>query len=360
MQLEGKGLYIWKIHRCEDGDPVRIVQRAQSAGLSHVLVKIADGARSYNVDLAGPVVDALKGAGLQVWGWQFVYGEEPFAEAEIAAHRIKALALDGFVVNAEDSYKGKHAQASAYMELLRERVGDLPVALSSYRYPNYHPELPWTEFLSHCDVNMPQVYWVQANNPDQQLDRSKRQFDNIYPVVPIIPTGSAYEEFGWRPQASEVVLFMRHAREQGFPAANFWSWDYAGSDAGRDFWDAIADFDWPLEEPVQDVVESLLTALTAGDVNAVVELYHENAVLVTSRHTIQGHANLRKYFAYLLRLELPGAEFVLETRHNAGHIRHVRWDARATTNGKQVNNGQDTIQVRKGKIQYHSSIYRIA
>src|SRR5574341_428541 len=113
MALEGKGVYIWQLHKCDAGNAGVISHRAQQAGLSHVLIKIADGARAYNVDLAAPVVDALKAAGIQVWGWQFVYGDEPFGEAEIAAHRVKTLSLDGFVVNAELDYKKKHAAAAA-------------------------------------------------------------------------------------------------------------------------------------------------------------------------------------------------------------------------------------------------------
>ena len=33
MPLEGKGFYIWKIHRCEGGNAQTIVQRAKDAGL---------------------------------------------------------------------------------------------------------------------------------------------------------------------------------------------------------------------------------------------------------------------------------------------------------------------------------------
>ena len=51
MTLRGKGYYIWKIPNCENGDPAAIANVAAQAGLSHVLIKIADGVGSYNVDL---------------------------------------------------------------------------------------------------------------------------------------------------------------------------------------------------------------------------------------------------------------------------------------------------------------------
>lgn len=358
LLLEGKGIYIWKIHNCEGGNPTAILNRTCEAGFTHVLIKIADGPRAYNVDLAAPLVEALKGAGIKTWGWQFVYGDEPFGEADIAVHRIRTLGLDGFAVNAESHYKGKHAAASAYMASLTSRV-DVPLALSSFRYPAYHVTLPWTEFLSGCALNMPQVYWVQAANPTQQLDRSIAQFQNIYPIRPIVPTGAAYAEYGWRPTAAQVREFLAHAREIGLSAANFWSWDYAGSSAGRDLWDAIAGYEWPVSAPVLDVVDRLLNALNRQDVDAVIGLYQPNAVLVTSRETLQGHLEIRQYYLNLLAAQLPQARFVLETRVIDGNIRHIKWDAIGATNGKSVNDGLDTIGLRQGLIQYHSSVYRI-
>ena len=51
MALEGKGYFIWQIAKTEDGNPVTIANKAVEAGLSHVLIKIADGIHTYNVDL---------------------------------------------------------------------------------------------------------------------------------------------------------------------------------------------------------------------------------------------------------------------------------------------------------------------
>lgn len=357
LPLEGKGFYIWKIHNCEGGNPTAILKRASAARLTHVLIKIADGPRAYNVDLAAPLVEALKGGGLKAWGWQFVYGDEPFGEAAIAVHRLRTLGLDGFVVNAETAYKGKYAAANAYMESLRARI-DVPVGLSSFRFPAYHPTFPWTEFLSACDLNMPQVYWVQATNPAQQLDRSIAQFQDVYPVRPIVPTGAAYEEFGWRPTLAQVAEFVHHARQIGLAAANFWSWDYGGSAAGRDLWDVIAGYEWPVSAPPRDLIDVLVAALNRQDLDAIVQLYQPNAVLVTARDTMQGHTQIRQYYLNLLAA-LPRAHFALETRLIDGNIRHIRWNAAGASSGKTVDDGYDTIGLRQGLIQYHSSVYRL-
>jgi ketosteroid isomerase-like protein len=212
--------------------------------------------------------------------------------------------------------------------------------------------------LSFCDINMPQVYWLKATNPAEQLDRSIAEFETIFPVLPIIPTGAAYAELDWRARPVEIEAFLQRARQHNLSAANFWSWDYAGSAEGADLWQAIATYDWPVDKPKGELVESLFDALNRHNVSDLVNLYHPNAVLVTPRHNIGGRDAIRQYYTRLLKTDLPGARFRVETRVSESYIRHVKWDATAT-NGKSVSDGYDTIALRDGLIQYHSSIYRV-
>ena len=95
MALTGKGMMIWKIPSCEEGNPSKIASVAKAAGFTHVLIKIADGTYSYNInrttniDLVPPVVSALKAQGLKVWGWHYIYGDNPTGEAKTAANHGK-------------------------------------------------------------------------------------------------------------------------------------------------------------------------------------------------------------------------------------------------------------------------------
>ncbi len=52
MAPVGKGFYIWKIPNCEGGDIEKIAYTAYRAGLTHVLVKVANGIYDYNYDSA--------------------------------------------------------------------------------------------------------------------------------------------------------------------------------------------------------------------------------------------------------------------------------------------------------------------
>lgn len=244
-------MYLWIISRVEKGDPVQIAELAQQAGLSHVLIKVADGPYPYNIDpktgqdLVPGVVAELRKRNIQAWGWQYIYGRNPAAEAAMAARRVGEFRLDGFVVNAEVEFKQKNMDAPAkqYMKTLRAELPHTPIGFSSYRYPSLHRPLPFETFLEYSDINMPQVYWVQANNPAYQLLRSVREYEALKPLRPIIPTGCAYPEGAWSPTATQVHEFLRTCVENGIPAANFWEWYYAQRNPA--VWHTLSVFDWP-------------------------------------------------------------------------------------------------------------------
>lgn len=267
--LRGKGMWIWQIDRllkriADQPGPAdlnhRLAEMAARGGLTHVLVKIADGAMPFNLGPGGtdrvrPLVEALRRAGVGVWGWQFVYGFVPHADparvvdvppelqAEVAIRRVEQFGLDGFVVNAEGSFKGQPGRAARYMERLRADLPDLPIGLSSYRFPKLHRSFPWGEFLAHCDLDMPQVYWFNTP-PAESLRRSLAEHAGLPHARPIFPTGAAYTMEGGVSATPEAIrAFLAAAGDTfGLAGANFFQW-HSALDAGR--WDAIAAHPWP-------------------------------------------------------------------------------------------------------------------
>ena len=140
MALLGKGFYIWQIPRCEGGNPAAIAATAKAAGLSHVLIKIADGSEwAYNydiergIDLVPPVLDALKQEGIEVWGWHYIWGKNPRGEARLAIRRARELGIDGYVIDAETEFKqeGMKAAAKVYMRELRAGLRNISIGLST-------------------------------------------------------------------------------------------------------------------------------------------------------------------------------------------------------------------------------------
>jgi hypothetical protein len=266
--LEGKGLYIWRVSECEEGKAQVIAARAQQAGLTHVLIKIGHGPNPYRYnigigfDQVAPLVNALRTIpGFQVWGWQYTFGEEPEAEAQIAVDLVQQYKMDGFVINAEKEYKRDDIKPNAprYTETLRRSLEDadledLPVALSSYRYPIWHRRFAWAPFLELCTIMMPQVYWVARSNPDSvsNLHRCLDQYRQLGWTGPVIPTGAAYDEmqyasdgtkWPWSTGADEIRLFLPAVKDAGLQAVNFWSWEHV-EDTGPERWQAIAEFQW--------------------------------------------------------------------------------------------------------------------
>jgi hypothetical protein len=363
--VQGKGFFIWKIPSCEGGSADAIATQAQIAGLTFVVIKIADGAVSSNYDSARsldyipPVALALKAAGIQVWGWQYIYGNDPLGEARKATERLQALQLDGIVIDAEAEFKlsGKAAAAKKYMAQMRAAFPSLPMALSSYRFPTYHTDFPWSSFLQYCDYNMPQVYWEQAHNAGTQLTRCVREFQALNPYRPVLPTGPGYKTGGWAPTEADTKEFMNTCLSLNLPTVSYFSWDECRRDLPK-IWNTVGDFTFLGAQPTtQDIAGKYIQALNNHDASQVVSLYTSNAVQITAARTLQGPDALRSWYTMLFNTQLPNATFTMTGLSGTGNSRHFTWQA-ASPKGA-VHNGNDTLGLVDGKINYHYSYFNI-
>jgi hypothetical protein len=363
--LQGKGFFTWKIPRCENGDPGQIAAQAKNAGLTHMLIKVADGPVIYHgtwgdsTDYTTPVVNALRGKGIQVWGWHYIYGDYPTGEANTAIARIRQYNLDGYVLDVEGEFKasGKKAAAKQFMNRLRAAFPDLTIALSSYRFPSLHPQIPWTEFLEQCNINMPQVYWMKAHNPADQLERSVNELTAKKPSLPVIPTGAAFREQGWQPTDTEVTEFFTKAKELNLSAANFWEWSDARSGIMPGVWEVIRDFQWSGRNEPKDVCEILIEALNSHNIDKIINLYGPPAIHISAQRTTQGVENLRTWYYKMLNEMLPSAQFKIGSFTGKGSSRHFTWTATSTKGF--VHNGTDTLGISHGKISYHYSFFTV-
>lgn len=218
--LRGIGMWIWQVRACEGGDVGAIAARARDVGLSHVLLKIADGRQPYNGEV-GPLVGALRAAGIDVWAWQYAYGNDAAGEARFAARRYREQPYAGFVIDAEAEYKGHGDRARAYMAALRDELPGTTIALSSYYLPDLHAEFPWREFLGGCDLVMPQVYWARRG-PTLALTQSLAQLAAY--GKPVIPTGATDPQFCFGPD--ELREFLQLVAARGIPGCNLWEWHW--------------------------------------------------------------------------------------------------------------------------------------
>jgi hypothetical protein len=362
--LTGKGMFIWKIQECHNGDISEIIRKSVRSNYSHVLVKVANGIYSYNfdwekkIDLVPPLIQALKNEGIQAWGWHYLFGDQPYEEAQKAISRIRGLGLDGYALDAEGHYKGKYNAAKTFMSQLTAAITDIPIALSSYRYPAYHPQLPWNEFLKKCDLNMPQVYWMHANNPGAQLKKCINQFQNLQYTPPIFPTGPACTEHGWTPTIPEIVEFMDTAKQLNLAGVNFWEWSNMHNYLPAEYYRTIRDYEWDAgPRPPDDIAELYIQALNSKNADQVKALYRNDAVHITSERTVQGNGAIKTWFNSLFNEILPNATFNLAGFTGSGNIRHINWTA--SSSAGDVQNGQDTMGLIDNKIAYHFTEFSV-
>ena len=334
--LRGKGFFITNISQCQGGDLQAIAERARLAGLSHVIVKIAEGITPANLstDSQNNPIKTLRSNlaqyGIQLWGWQHVLGNKAFDEGQIAQQRITDLRLAGFVVVAANEYEipGGATNARHYMHELRHAHPNLPIALSSFRYPSYHKGFPWEAFLSDCNYNMPMVFWVQAHNPHTQLMRSYQEFDSLRPFRAIIPTGPVFSTDTWRPTLSEIQEFIATAQSLNLPAINFWDWDSTSGELSH-LWEPIQNTPWMLTGLPQDIVGDYIAALNTHDPQNLSALYAPRAVHVNAQRTLAGRDAIRAWYVDWFAEGRSGLTFEMIHSQGGGNVRHFRWKAAA-------------------------------
>lgn len=284
--LNGKGYFIWQIEKCAP-DAATLTQLATRAGLGHVLIKIADGDANYPLDdpsgvkerLTREGIQALRAAGIQVWGWTFVYGgkPEPEPQAQKFAARAKELGINGLCVSSVNlpGRKWSGAAATRFMQTLVTEAKNLGIAnalfaLSSSGSIRSNPEFPFDAFMEHCQFAIPQVYWIakDGGDPVRQLQETFQDYQTRFPTKAIFPSGSAFagdqningEKFYWEARTDQMNMFLNQAMAMNFAAVNFWSWQNALEK--RHLWDAIAAY--PYNKPVASAPPVQVTAAPAA------------------------------------------------------------------------------------------------
>jgi hypothetical protein len=276
----GKGMFIWRLASCASGDPIRLATMAQEIRLNWICIKAADGTYDFNQgigpswtgpDLLGPAISALQAVGIRIYLWQYVYGANYLKQSIAAREATKAVENigrwdpDGWIIDPEKEYKraGSAAWADQYMTVLRSRCPTISIGLCSYRFPTYHPELPWHNFLRHCNFHAPQVYWIQAHNPGDQLGRSYRELKALA-NLPMVPVGAAYYEpgYNWRPTVVDLNEFDYVAHALQLPGVSWWEWGENGRGAEYlpDLWDAIKAHNWGDPVMAPQAWDSAITA----------------------------------------------------------------------------------------------------
>ncbi len=218
--FDRQGMWVWYVSHSEGGSVAAIVARAKAAGIGTVYVKAGDGGGRWSQFSRG-LVKALHRGGLDVCAWQFVYGDNPVAEAKVAAAAV-AKGADCFTIDAEGDYEGKYAAADRYIRALRARIGEnFPVALAGFPYVDYHPGFPYSVFFGPggAQYNQPQMYWKTIGTSVRTVYEHTYLYNRIW-GHPVYPIGQTYEG----PGAASIRLFRRFAASYGGLPPSWWDW----------------------------------------------------------------------------------------------------------------------------------------
>ncbi len=263
MIPSGKGIFIWKLKNCASGNMQLLANMAQAAGFSWVAIKAVDRIDNFNQanpsyygpDLLGLAVDKLRAVGIKVWGWGYAYGANWLGQSIAAAEgnkvveNIKRFNFEGWLIDVEKEYKrsGAAAWADTFLNVIKSALPEISLGLCSYRFPTLHPELPWHNFLRHCNFHAPQVYWLLANNPGAQLQRSVRELQALA-NLPVVPVGCAYYDttYKWQPSIGQINEFNQTAKDLKLPGITWWEWEenMHGAQYIAPIWEAISAHDW--------------------------------------------------------------------------------------------------------------------
>jgi hypothetical protein len=226
-------MWIWYLAKSDGGSLSAILARARAAGVGTLIIKSSDGG-NYWSQFSPSVVRALRASGMQVCAWQYVYGTNPVAEADMGARAVRAGA-QCLIIDAEAEYEGRYASAATYLQQLRRLVGrDYPVGLASFPYADYHPAFPYSVFLGPggAQFDMPQMYWVEIGRGVGTVFHHTYTDNRIY-RRPIYPLGQTYGS----PLTGDIELFRGLAVRYGSPGISWW--DYAWTSA-EGFWPALS------------------------------------------------------------------------------------------------------------------------
>ena len=193
------------------------------------MIKSGDGRTMWS-QFNPTVVQELHANGLHVCAWQYVYGNFPLQEANVAATAVRDGA-DCLIIDAESEYEGKYIAAQSYITQLRNDIGQsFPVALAGFPYVDYHPGFPYSIFLGPggAQYNTPQMYWVDIGTSVNTVYAHTYAYNSVYQRA-IDPLGQVYEN----PPLGQLIRFRQLSRTYGAAGVSWWDWQEASNTAWK-------------------------------------------------------------------------------------------------------------------------------
>ncbi|HOO97471.1 MAG TPA: hypothetical protein PKV16_07605 [Caldisericia bacterium] len=205
--LPGRGVFIWKLWDLptfegdgavefslspENGEETpysslsldSLVERVDSMGFDWVAIKLGDGDSFWLREGAAiptwlssqgvsfeDLIERFHERSIKVLGWHYIYGhpnwETGNSESWCAGEIIKS-GVDGYIADGEIELE-MMIHPNLYVRSFFTDIepaaaeSDILVAYTTLSECWRHIRFPYSEFARHCDIFMPQTYWVDRN-----------------------------------------------------------------------------------------------------------------------------------------------------------------------------------------------------
>lgn len=245
-------MWIWLWSETDGGNAQTVVNRAVSAGLHQLWVRVGDSKYGfYGASELQALVPVAHAAGLAVVAWGFPYLYDPVGDSNWTGQILSwrgpgGQSVDAYSADIERPSEGVDLtaqRAAVYLQNVRKAAGSAPVIatvyppLDAYWTGGY----PYSTIATYVDAFAPMVYW-ECVDPGTAAQSAVQRLSTLRPVHVI---GQAFNmaDVGGRiipPSGSEIDEFMTQAHKYGALGASFWVWQTATPEE----WAALAGFRW--------------------------------------------------------------------------------------------------------------------
>ena len=217
-------------------------------GMQWITVKCGDGGSIWS-QFTSDLVTRAHDAGLKIFGWAYVYGNNVQGEINVALNALN-LGADGFIIDAEGEYEtlaNNSSVATTYCTAIKTDYPNRFLAHAPFPYISYHSGFPYVAFGKMCDAVMPQVYWdtlssLTGGDPVNMIADMDAQWHswqnslsaaNKSAIKPIIPIGQGYNNT----PGLEITTFINALKTDpnpasvtGYKGVSFWSCQHHNAD----------------------------------------------------------------------------------------------------------------------------------
>jgi Secretion system C-terminal sorting domain len=261
LPIGAKGMYLWQLWNSDGGGKNlnTIISKLKSAGVTWLVIKMADGDSYYNspnhslynwatsnYKSMDSVVAIFHANQIKLLAFQYVYGlphhwSNAVSETDVANSILAIKGIDGLLIDAEieyDTLKTRVTAAKSYCDNIHLYHHDAFIALTAWARINGHNTFPWTTFLDRVDVNMPQTYWAaRPTSVQNEFNLMSNQFisssdtwvsqGDSAAAKPIMPLGQG-EYFGYSNDVKqgEITTFCNLAKTTyNYPGVSLWEYN---------------------------------------------------------------------------------------------------------------------------------------